>query len=89
MGSIKDPLKGWVDNFNGPVGLCTAYAKGIYKVGLIDSNLHNDQIPVDIVIKTFIVMAWKRGAKMTYELIFHSFLISYIYRVVREPLGFP
>ncbi|XP_020296924.1 fatty acyl-CoA reductase 1-like [Pseudomyrmex gracilis] len=61
--SVNDPVPGWIDNFNGPMGLLTAGGAGVLRVVHLDSNVLSDFIPVDIVIKAMIIAAWKRGMK--------------------------
>lgn len=59
--SAKEPIVGWIDNFNGFVGILTASAKGIMHVAWIHKNANPDFIPVDISIKAMIVAAYHRG----------------------------
>lgn len=58
---MKEPVAGWVDNFNGPVGLMVGGGKGVLRVVYGDSKLKADFIPVDVAIKAMIVASWKRG----------------------------
>ncbi|XP_070168529.1 fatty acyl-CoA reductase 1-like [Polyergus mexicanus] len=59
--SLKDPIPGWIDNFNGPIGLMYLVGKGLLRV--IYANKHSSQnyIPVDTVINTIILVIWKLG----------------------------
>ncbi|XP_076245982.1 uncharacterized protein LOC143186295 [Calliopsis andreniformis] len=62
--SIADePFPGWIDNFNGPIGLFTAGGKGVLRVTFADPMVNNDYLPVDVAIKGIILAAWKRGLK--------------------------
>ncbi|XP_052749114.1 putative fatty acyl-CoA reductase CG5065 [Galleria mellonella] len=63
ISSLKEPMPGWLDNFNGPVGLMIASGKGLLRSLHTDPDLIADYIPVDIAIKTIICMAWMRGTK--------------------------
>ncbi|XP_020298581.1 fatty acyl-CoA reductase 1-like [Pseudomyrmex gracilis] len=65
--SISDPIPGWLDNFNGPMGLLVGGGTGILRVVHLDANVFSDFIPIDIVIKVMIIAAWKRGMKNTSE----------------------
>uniref|UniRef100_A0A182NNE7 Fatty acyl-CoA reductase n=1 Tax=Anopheles dirus TaxID=7168 RepID=A0A182NNE7_9DIPT len=57
----SEPLAGWVDNFNGPIGLLLGCASGVVRVGLLDLEKRINCIPVDVSIKAIIAAAWKRA----------------------------
>ncbi|XP_011705739.1 PREDICTED: fatty acyl-CoA reductase 1-like, partial [Wasmannia auropunctata] len=59
--SLKEPFPGWIDNLYGPIGMCVITAKGLYRVHYCSKYGNEDIIPVDIVIKTILVVAWKLG----------------------------
>lgn len=61
VSTFDDPMFGWIDNFNGPVGLMVGGGKGILRVVLMDPLITNDYIPVDVTIKAILVATWKRG----------------------------
>ncbi|XP_057334726.1 fatty acyl-CoA reductase 1-like [Microplitis mediator] len=63
ISTLKEPVAGWVDNFNGPVGLMVGGGKGVLRVVYGDPKLRADFIPVDVAIKAMIVASWKRGIK--------------------------
>lgn len=56
--SVRDPMPGWIDNYNGPSGYLVTAGKGILRVMLVDGNKICDAIPVDIVANTIITCAW-------------------------------
>ncbi|XP_025268577.1 putative fatty acyl-CoA reductase CG5065 [Camponotus floridanus] len=57
--SYKEPLPGWVDNLNGPVGLFVGVGKGIIKSIICNDNLYIEIIPVDLAINDLIIIAYK------------------------------
>lgn len=59
--ATDDPIKGWIDNFNGPIGLMIAVSKGVVRIAYTDKMLVADYMPVDISIKSMIVAAWHRS----------------------------
>ncbi|XP_025263366.1 fatty acyl-CoA reductase 1-like [Camponotus floridanus] len=59
--SLKDPIPGWVDNFNGPMGLCAFGAKGLLRVLYASKCTSQNDIPIDTVINTIILVTWKLG----------------------------
>lgn len=64
--AMEEPIAGWVDNFNGPVGLLIACGLGIMRTSYGDPDVVSDFTPVDTSIKAMIVAAWQRsvhGAK--------------------------
>jgi fatty acyl-CoA reductase len=55
--SIEDPLPGWIDNYNGVVGVIVAVGKGILRTLLIP-GMKNDIVPVDLVSNCILVSIW-------------------------------
>lgn len=60
INAMEEPIPGWVDNFNGPVGLLTACGIGIMRTSYGDPDVVSDFTPVDSSIKAMIVAAWQR-----------------------------
>lgn len=56
--SLRDPMPGWVDNYNGPSGYLVTAGKGILRTMLVDGDKICDAIPVDIVANAIITSAW-------------------------------
>lgn len=54
----KEPLVGWVDNLNGPVGVFMAAGKGVLRSTLADEEVATDFIPVDIVANAILLASW-------------------------------
>lgn len=63
VSTLADPVKGWIDNFNGPFGMLIGGGKGILRVILSDSSVMSDFMPVDLAVKAILITAWKRGIK--------------------------
>lgn len=61
MPSLKEPIPGWIDNIYGPIGIFIGGGKGITRVACLNKSVNQDAVPVDIVIKTIIVVSWKLG----------------------------
>lgn len=66
ISTIEDPVPGWLDNFNGPVGIMVGGGKGILRVVRLEPNVAADFLPIDLAIKVMLTAAWKRGLE-TYE----------------------
>lgn len=63
INAMEEPMPGWVDNFNGPIGLWLACAIGIMRTSYGEPDLVSDFTPVDTSIKAMIVAAWQRSNK--------------------------
>lgn len=59
--TIMEPFPGWVDNFNGPIGLAAAGSTGIYRFMNMKSDTCLDFQPVDVVAKSIILSTWKQA----------------------------
>ncbi|XP_029038094.2 putative fatty acyl-CoA reductase CG5065 [Osmia bicornis bicornis] len=61
VSTVEDPISGWLDNFNGPVGMLIGGGKGLLRVVCIDPTASSDYLPVDVAIRAMLTCAWKRG----------------------------
>lgn len=61
ISSMKEPFPGWIDNFNGPVGMLVGSGLGITRTMYCNPDNIADFTPVDICIKAMIIAAWKRA----------------------------
>ena len=59
-----EPLPGWVDNLNGPVGLIVGAGKGVIRSMHCNANYHAEVIPVDLAINALIAIAFKIGTSV-------------------------
>uniref|UniRef100_A0ABD2WB33 Fatty acyl-CoA reductase n=1 Tax=Trichogramma kaykai TaxID=54128 RepID=A0ABD2WB33_9HYME len=59
LSSFREPVAGWVDNWNGPTGIIAAAGKGFFRTMLCHEDKVADLVPVDIVINLMIVAAWR------------------------------
>lgn len=71
ISSVEEPVVGWIDNVNGPIGLMVACGKGVVNVTLAAKDTSPDFMAVDLSIKAMIVAAYHRGTHK-YILIFKS-----------------
>jgi alcohol-forming fatty acyl-CoA reductase len=60
ISTMKDPIAGWMDNFNGPVGLLVGCGIGLTRTLYCSPDNIADFIPVDVAIKAMIIAVWKR-----------------------------
>lgn len=58
-GIWRQPIAGWVDNFNGPTGVILSMMTGAIQAMVACSNYCADIVPVDIVANLIICTAWQ------------------------------
>ncbi|XP_065216397.1 putative fatty acyl-CoA reductase CG5065 [Planococcus citri] len=56
--AISEPLPGWNDTLNGPVGLFTARGTGVMRTSMMNIDVKSDVIPVDITINSLLTLPW-------------------------------
>lgn len=61
--SVAEPVPGWLDNFNGPIGMLVACGIGVLRTNLADPDVVLDFIPVDVTVQGLILAAYKVGQK--------------------------
>ncbi|XP_022910107.1 putative fatty acyl-CoA reductase CG5065 [Onthophagus taurus] len=57
-----EPVPGWVDSLNGPIGILVAGGKGVLRTMHCKAENSAHVVPVDIAINSIIVAAWKLGS---------------------------
>ncbi|KAG5891613.1 hypothetical protein JTB14_037127 [Gonioctena quinquepunctata] len=62
VAAYKEPIPGWVDNLNGPTGILIGAGKGVIRTMHADLKLDADVVPVDMVINSLLIIAWKIGS---------------------------
>ncbi|XP_053994524.1 putative fatty acyl-CoA reductase CG5065 [Hylaeus volcanicus] len=65
LSSFREPVAGWVDNWNGPTGIIAAVGKGVFRTMLCYEDKVADLVPVDIVINLMICTAWRTATNRT------------------------
>lgn len=58
-----EPIPGWVDNLNGPIGLLVGGGKGVIRSMYCKGENEGHFIPVDYAINASIVIGYLVGAK--------------------------
>ena len=59
--AYKEPMPGWVDSLNGPVGITVAACKGLLYSIVVNKKTIAEVIPVDKAIAGLIIAAFKVG----------------------------
>ena len=57
--SWKEPRPGWVDNYNGPSGVCAGIGKGVLRTVYCMRDSVADMVPVDVCINLLCAIAWE------------------------------
>lgn len=70
--SLREPMPGWIDNYNGPSGLFVAAGKGVLRSMFGDVNATADIVPVDLAVNMLVCVGWYAGTKRSETIpIFH------------------
>ncbi|CAM1304655.1 FAR2 (predicted) [Pycnogonum litorale] len=70
--SWKEPMPGWIDNYNGPTGTMLAISSGLLRSLLIDLDRFTDIVPVDIVVNMMIAAAWYTAAQRSENILVYN-----------------
>ena len=68
----REPIPGWIDNYNGPTAIIAASGKGIMRTMFGNRDAIADIIPVDVTVNLMIASAWFRGSKKTMETVIYN-----------------
>ncbi|XP_072763220.1 fatty acyl-CoA reductase 1-like isoform X1 [Anoplolepis gracilipes] len=63
--TYDDPVPGWIDNYNGIIGILVGTGKGVLRVLQTNEHICLNVIPVDFVIKCIIVTTWQLGLSIS------------------------
>ncbi|KAI5750970.1 hypothetical protein M8J77_002988 [Diaphorina citri] len=66
--SFQEPVPGWVDSLNGPVGVLVASGKGVVRSMMCGAEFVAEVVPVDIAINGVILAAYNRDQKKLNDL---------------------
>ncbi|KAJ0183923.1 hypothetical protein K1T71_000346 [Dendrolimus kikuchii] len=61
--ALTDPVPGWIDSLNGPVGVMLGAGKGVIRTMLCDGSLYAQVIPVDTAINAIIAIGMLEATK--------------------------
>ncbi|XP_073985582.1 fatty acyl-CoA reductase wat-like [Rhodnius prolixus] len=59
IGTLNEPIPGWIDNIYGPTGLLAGVAVGVVRVIHTDPNAKADIVPADMVASAIVAAAYK------------------------------
>ena len=63
ISSSSEPMEGWIDNFNGPIGMLIGGGTGLIRVIRADKKIIADYVPVDAAVKGILIATCKHGIK--------------------------
>ncbi|XP_055536616.1 putative fatty acyl-CoA reductase CG5065 [Wyeomyia smithii] len=63
----KEPLPGWTDNINGPVGMLIGAGKGVIRSMYCNSDGYGDHMPVDFAVSAICVSTWNYIGRKDYS----------------------
>nr|XP_018907044.1 PREDICTED: putative fatty acyl-CoA reductase CG5065 [Bemisia tabaci] len=59
--TYREPVRGWIDNLYGPVGLIVGAGTGVLHTYHATPELVTDMVPVDLTVNSLIATAWQTG----------------------------
>ncbi|CAH0385202.1 unnamed protein product [Bemisia tabaci] len=59
--TYQEPIRGWIDNLYGPVGLIIGAGTGVLHTFYLNKKTVTDMVPVDLTVNSLIATAWKTG----------------------------
>ncbi|XP_069702751.1 putative fatty acyl-CoA reductase CG5065 [Periplaneta americana] len=66
--AYSEPVPGWVDSRNGPMGLLVGASAGMLRSVKGDGNKKTDLLPVDFAINAMITAAWHTAVSKRYDI---------------------
>uniref|UniRef100_A0A182M294 Fatty acyl-CoA reductase n=1 Tax=Anopheles culicifacies TaxID=139723 RepID=A0A182M294_9DIPT len=63
----REPIPGWTDNINGPVGLLIGAGKGVIRSMYCNSDGYGDYLPVDFAVSAMCVCTWNYVANQDHK----------------------
>ena len=61
--TYQDPIPGWVDTLNGPVGILVGGGKGVIRSMMCYPDSIAEVIPADVAINGLITITWRVGTE--------------------------
>nr|XP_032525856.1 putative fatty acyl-CoA reductase CG5065 [Danaus plexippus plexippus] len=61
--AYQEPFPGWIDNIYGVTGIIMEISRGTYRSGYCRERYVVDLVPVDMVVNSCILAAWRQGSK--------------------------
>lgn len=58
IGTVREPVSGWIDNVYGATGVLLGVALGLLRVLNGDPNNRADMVPADYVINSCLACTW-------------------------------
>jgi len=80
--AAKEPMPGWTDNINGPIGVIVGAGKGFLKVIRANPDLVGDIIPVDFTINLMIALAWYTATSTKYTYIY-TYILDGSFNIIK------
>ncbi|XP_037888831.1 putative fatty acyl-CoA reductase CG5065 isoform X1 [Glossina fuscipes] len=59
--SLLEPVPGWLDNFNGPIGLLVACGAGVMMTNYSNPNIKADMVAIDVTVQGLLLAGYKIG----------------------------
>uniref|UniRef100_A0A1I8M430 Fatty acyl-CoA reductase n=1 Tax=Musca domestica TaxID=7370 RepID=A0A1I8M430_MUSDO len=56
---LREPIRGYTDNMNGPIGILLGAAKGVIRTMYIREEGYGDMVPLDFAVSGIIASTWR------------------------------
>lgn len=63
IGSYKEPIRGWIDNLYGPIGVLVGAGTGVLRTLHGDITKTAEIVPVDLVVNSMIATSYHTYVK--------------------------
>lgn len=61
ISTVNEPVRGWIDNVYGPIGMIVGVGSGVLHTFQVDISKVVDLVPVDLVVNALLCAAHKVG----------------------------
>lgn len=65
ISTVNEPVRGWIDNVYGPIGMIVGVGSGVLHTFQVDISKVIDLVPVDLVVNALLCAAHKIGNTTT------------------------
>ncbi|KAJ8938037.1 hypothetical protein NQ318_003341 [Aromia moschata] len=61
LSTYKEPVRGWINNIHGPIGVSIAFAMGVMRTIYCELDYNANMVPADMCINSLLAAAWEVG----------------------------
>ncbi|XP_026678808.1 fatty acyl-CoA reductase wat-like, partial [Diaphorina citri] len=76
VSTYREPVRGWIDNVYGPVGLMVGIGTGVLHTYQYDQDAVTEMVPVDMVVNSVIATAWYTAKSNQQQIPIYNYVSS-------------